>query len=242
MYLFEQNGEKRIKVYTLETNAERVKEYRREQLRQIKDNHIYGIKTNMNEPIIKDNKAKNSFGISEPLVFSKSDIDFSDRGLFGHYYHKMIPNLKPKNSICTDLEYALNHCDWYVKHYDDSHFSKQLIRTFEYVNGEIQFEYLLCTDLNYHKKHEFSFQKYMKDMLVITKDLYLLELLNQGHYERIVENVSEQMELFEVTNESCLNYDELKTLDKLGVSQNSWEKAVENVGNSKKILKYIKRA
>ena len=81
---------------------------------------------------------------------------------------------------------------------------------------------------------------YCTGIISVPKDLYLLELLNQGHFHLINENVSEQMSNFDISNSPIKTYslEELKEMESMGISVNAYANALEQIKSSEKVLKY----
>jgi len=247
MYIFNENG-KNVEVYSMEPNKERVEEYKRNQIKDMIKRGIpivYGIETNLEKNILEYTlrTESNNFHIYEPLDIPTKDINFEYRSLFFKKYHHLIANYIGPN-IIDKQSYIEGFINSYIANVQNN---LPLVRTFNYNDERKKHDFdkhlIFRSGLDYQKADGHI---YISNIISLTKPLYIFELLHQGHYDLIDENVDEQVSLFDISKEpiKIIRDGEIKELCELGlVSGLGTTPAVRlarQVESSKRLIKYIK--
>lgn len=248
MYLFNKDGGI-VEIYSMKPNEEKFEKYKRECMtEQIPlGERVWGIETDIKEDVITPNKNLNMFGINRPIDLFNIDIDFKKRTLLGKEYHHLIKEYISENNKTNEC-YLENVLTNYIRYTGKR---RQLMRVFDYndLSSIMKVENYFVIPLRSEfwsfyttEKDGLIRKKYIDGIISIPKDLYLLELLNQGHFHLIDENVSEQITKFDISNNPIKTYslEELKEMQDMGISVNAYDNTLEQIKSSEKVLKYIK--
>lgn len=245
MYLFERDGNQ-IKIYSMEPNDNKFRNYKLQEMSDAKlqeKDKIWGIETNLKEDVLVPNKERNIYGFSKPLDIAEQEIDFIKKKSFLKKYHYLIANYVPRNVDMTNESFLAACLDAYINQHKKRN---QLIRLYDYNNGSRKLSFtkylLLSGDFYITEEASIFKRKYIEQIVSLPKSLYLLELLNQGHFSLIDENVSEQISQFDISTSPIKTYtmDDLNELHRLGLSSNARNIAIKKVEECSPILKYIK--
>lgn len=248
MYIFDKNGEN-IDIYSITPNQEKFEKYKRDCItEQIPlGERVWGIETNINKNIINTSQNYNKFGTLNPIDFFKDTIDFQNRKLLNNTYHKLIKEYIPKNEE-TNENYLSNVLTQYI---NTVSIRRQLMRVFRHNEkyNEIKVDKYFVLPLRsefwtlYTTQNNGSTQiKYIDGIVSIPKDLYMLELINQGYYELIDDNITEQLSKFDISNNpiKTISLDELKALEEMGIASFACHNALQQIESSKRLIKHIK--
>ena len=230
MYLCE-NTNDNILVYLMDPNFSKIKEYRKNQI--INNQKIYKVVSNdKNAPFnLKDLK-------SRPFTdFSLDDVCYKKRGLIRRS-HDII-------EIDYDLCLPSYTIDPIQSYYTGGYEDAALVRIYKKSDTLKQVEFVrhLLINRDYTYENEHSNSKYIENIVGITDEAFVLELLKRGHFSATGNaDISEQIELFDFTKEPVASIPKKEYLfySWCGtVYKNDYSE--QQINNSQKVLKYARK-
>ena len=225
MYLFDKN-DKTISVYGMKPNFKRISDYRKRQT--VYDKKIYEVTSNDKRAPFNLEDLK-----SRPFTdFSLDEVCYKKRGLT-RVYHDI-------SEIDYTPDYGINPISSYCSGgYDEA----ALVRI--YMQNEklkqLEFVRYLLINSDYIYESEHSRSKFIKKIVSITEDAFILELLKRGHFAAIGNvDISEQISLFDFTKDPLASFSENEFLyyENLGNKKNAY--AENQITDSQKVLKYAR--
>lgn len=175
MYLFDKK-DNNVLVYDLKPDLEAIENYRASEMRNIPFEELVYHATTNGEPLLE---TKN--------IIKLSELNFND----GEEYHKF-----ELDTYKSAIKISLLLSNYIKGDYVDS-------RVVSLLNDENEAIKYLLVPFAYKARYYPSFnRKSLEDILSIPKSLYLLQMLQQGHFNALKdEDITKQLALFNLSEE-----------------------------------------
>lgn len=172
----------------------------------------------------------------EKPIFKKREITEQDSVI-------SLPSKDDKNPNTTYEYLITNHAN-------------ENVAVEKYLNGDFQDnsaiklnfnglnDYFLLTEKDYEYLGTYNNGKnyILRGILRLPESLYILQMLEQGHFERLKNfNIEEQLKLFTIDKIDDLAIDEIKKLDQYGITDNLYQEILSKSVNGEPIIQYIKK-
>jgi len=169
MYLYNRNKDK-IEIYSMEPNDEKIEYYKHKEIAKIPtQQRVLRFETNLENSklISKLNRDKGLI-----LDVPKEEIDYCKSKFLLYKFHE----------IRTQTLASSKLSEYYSLHDDGQ--NSNLIRVFEYNNKRFELEYLkYLLVLETYTRDDLNRKQSLNNVVNLTEDLYLLELLLRGKFE-----------------------------------------------------------
>lgn len=221
MYLYDKKGNK-IEVYSIKPNQEKIYSYKKEQIESIPEDKRF-LKALTNSTKVLEEGLRNK-------EVCQTSLSYSEKYLFHKLmYYYISSEEKERQLTLLENYYNTTSCSNVMKVINPRY------------NG---IEYLLLMELKYRKIDKIGDMYAMSDIINIPKTLYDLELFFTGKHELIkIEDFYDKKELFDISDEplAIFDYNQIKKLDELGLTDTSKQQVNNKIEASQKILSLIKR-
>ena len=216
-----------INIYSMVANKKRIEEYRKNEMEKnipFEDRVLKAV-TN-DKRILTD--------IEDSISLNK--LKSIESGMFGGSYYHLLEKYNLTEEEIVRQNKLLD--SFYKGTFQKSKVVKIHVYSLERRRLEI-IKYLLLTS-NYHMNINFDYE--MNDIIVIPKALYLLQMLEQGKFDSIMdENLTDQLGLFDISDKPIerLNINKLKRIYDYGLFPGVFEAVIADVEKSQKVLQKI---
>jgi len=224
MYLYDKK-EKSLDVYSFDANQWVMFEYRERQMLQIPEKN-------------------------RVLVAEAYSHDVGESPLFEFYANRFDETIIPMeyaNSKRDELRYhflrtgktSKRNREILLDSYYFGHLSDRNVARLQDIN---KLRYFLLNKTTYSAELYNNRIKKLENIIELPESLYLLQMLEQGKFSLIGDkNISEQLDLFNISQIGELSLDELKKIDAYGITQNAYEQTLAKAENDAHVLRLIRK-
>lgn len=220
MFLYDRT-DNTIDIYEFLANFDDLKQYRKEQIEKIlEDERILKARSrvaNYGDSHLLENLQNNSI-IPEEQLTKDGIKEF-------HYLDTV------NNSELSELTL--------LKFFNGSYDDKKIFRI-KKSNNDL--DYLLLTIDIYNSTLDDANEAVMPNIIKLNKELYLLQMLQQGNYEIIQnEDIKKQLELYSLIYKKSVDLEEIKKLDSYKITDNLYDKIIKKAEIDKIIFNELRK-
>ncbi len=224
MFLYDKK-DNALDVYSLTGNKQAMTEYRQRKMLEIPERDrvlvAESYSHDMSEAPLFEFYAKQFDTTIIPMEYANSTRN-------GLRYHFLKTNQASKKNKETLLD------SYYFGHLSD--------RSVARIQDLNRLRYFLLYKTTYSAQPYDNKFKNLKDIIELPESLYLLQMLEQGKFSLLEDkDISDQLSLFSVSYIDELSLDELRKIDKCGITQNAYEKALMKAANDAHVLQLIRK-
>jgi len=233
MYLLSRtNHSDKVEVSSILPNLNKIKEYKKSHIEQIPyDERILIARASSDDKLLVTPSDSGAYGNEYRYHHGNAHFHSIDKySFYDDWYGKSYFELK------YDERYN-QIMDFYINGGYSNMFVKQLLCYYLVDKDESTYHdsmYLLIT-ATYNRTEQF--EKYMHNIIQLTKKLYLLQMLERGNFSKVVdEDIEEQLQLFDIDRLRWLDTGSIPYFDQYGALPGSYENLTKQVEIGQKIL------
>lgn len=221
-----------IDIYTMNPKVEELKRYRKNVIKRQKiEEMFYSLKTNCQNTLIK-------FNTYEDIDIKFLDYD-NDNAIEIGYWSKLRPMGKVEP---YEKEIQQEIIEKYI---EGGYDSTKPVKIFEYaweddIANELNRLVKTESEKIIHRNSQGNVWE-IKNLINLPKNLYLLQLLQQGKYGRLIlENITRQLSLFDIEYLKSVNIMDIKDMIETGLVSGTLSDAIDKANIGSKILQKSK--
>lgn len=225
------NNSDKVEIYTV-LPKQKIKEYKKSYIEKIPYyERVLVASTNDETPLEE---------LEEKIY--KTTLNRNASGIWGGNSYHSIDKYTDVHSNISEIDYDERYKQ-VIECYINGGFtnaSVKRINDYAVEKGFIDKQYMLITDR--YRRFDLYDVKYMHNIIQITKELFLLQKLEQGQFHELVdEDLQEQLDMFNIDLVKETNLELIRYLDMIGIIPGTYSNILSQAEVGQKILKIKKR-
>lgn len=233
MYLLSKvNNSDKVEIYTV-LPKQKIKEYKKSYIEKIPYHERVLVASTNDEKPLEELEDK----------ISKTILNRNASGIWGGNSYHSIDKYPDVHSNISEIDYDERYKQ-VIECYINGGFINSSVKRINVYSGDlkrfIDKQYMLITDR--YRRFEPYDVKYMHNIIQITKELFLLQKLEQGRfYELVNEEIQEQLDMFNIEFVKETNFELIQYLDMIDIIPGTYSNVLSQAEVGQKILRIKKR-